>query len=256
MRGEKMIVYIDVVFAINLIFDYSLLLTTDLILKRNANLKKVLLGAFIGELSLITLFVQFNSTSLFVFKVLLSFLMSICTFGYKDKKYTTYNVVYLYLMGIILGGFITYLYNEFKINREYSLKYILILSVSLIGLFIYYKLITKMKNDYNNRYKVIIYYEDKIYEGLGFLDSGNTLASPISGKPIILIEKEYITLHKLKLLPVPFNALNHRGLVYCFKPDRLIVNDKEYKDILVGLSDIKFNLDGVSILLNSKMEGI
>lgn len=114
----------------------------------------------------------------------------------------------------------------------------------------------KFKTNYNNRYTVLIDYENTHYEGVGFLDSGNKLVSPISGKPIILIEKEYITLHKLKLLPVPYNALNHHGILNCFKPEKVMINGIEIDNVLIGLSDVKFNIDGVSILLNARLEGI
>ena len=182
--------------------------------------------------------------------------MSIVAFNYRDFKYTLYNVIYLYLLGIVLGGFVTYLYNEFQINREYSIKYVILLVLSPLILIIYYKLMRKFKTNYNNRYTVLIDYENTHYEGVGFLDSGNKLVSPISGKPIILIEKEYITLHKLKLLPVPYNALNHHGILNCFKPEKVMINGIEIDNVLIGLSDVKFNIDGVSILLNARLEGI
>lgn len=252
----NIIVYVDLVILINFVFDFSLLLSVDLLLKRNAPWIRVILGSLVGGLSIITMFIQFTNVPLFIFKILLSVFMSITTFNYRDFKYTLYNVIYLYLLGIVLGGFVTYLYNEFQINREYSIKYVILLVLSPLILIIYYKLMRKFKTNYNNRYTVLIDYENTHYEGVGFLDSGNKLVSPISGKPIILIEKEYITLHKLKLLPVPYNALNHHGILNCFKPEKVMINGVEIDNVLVGLSDVKFNIDGVSILLNARLEGI
>lgn len=251
-----MIVYIDLVFVINFLFDFCLLLSVDLILKRHTKKTRIIIGSLLGEISMITLFVNFSKAGLLMFKIMLSFIMAIVTYGKKDKKYIFYNVVYLYLSGIILGGFITYLYNQFKINREYSLRYLIILFLSPIILFVYSKLMNKLKNNYNNCYKVIIDYENNHYEGIGFLDSGNKLVSPISGKPIILIEKEYIILHKLKLLPVPYTALNHHGILNCFKPDRLLINNKNVENVLVGISEVKFNIEGCSVLLNARMEDL
>ena len=252
----NIIVYVDLIILINFIFDFSLLLSVDLLLKRNASWIRVILGSLVGGLSIITMFIQFTKVPLFIFKILLSVFMSITTFNYRDFKYTLYNVIYLYLLGIVLGGFVTYLYNEFQINREYSIKYVILLVLSPLILIIYYKLMRKIKTNYNNRYTVLIDYENTHYEGVGFLDSGNKLVSPISGKPIILIEKEYITLHKLKLLPVPYNALNHHGILNCFKPEKVMINGIEIDNVLIGLSDVKFNIDGVSILLNARLEGI
>lgn len=249
-----MIIYVDVVFLINLIFDFSLLLTVDVILKRKAKLTRILFGALVGELSMATMFWKFDTISLSIFKIALSIIMSFAAFGYEDKKYTFYNVLYIYLLGIILGGFITFLYNEFRVNREYSFRYLAILFLSPIVLVAYYHLQKKIKNDYNNRYDVLIEYGEYRLHGTGFLDSGNKLVSPISGRPIILVEKEYLTLHKLKLLPVPYNALNHSGILECFRPDRVTINGVIYKEVLIGVSEIDFHIDGCSILLNSRLE--
>ena len=251
-----MVVYIDLVILINFIFDSSLLLSVDLSLHRSVTWKRVLIGALIGEISILTLFIDFNMFTLTVFKLIISFLMSIATFGYKDIKYTFYNVVYLYFLGIILGGFVTFLYNEFQVNREYSIKYLIILALSPLALLIYRKLTSRLRRDYNARFEVIIEYANNKFEGIGFLDSGNKLVSPISGNTVILVEKEYIAYHKLKLLPVPYNALNHHGIVYCFRPNRVLIDGIERKNLLIGLSEVPFNKDGCNVLLNSRMEDL
>lgn len=249
-------VYIDIVILINLVFDFTLINLVDLLLKRNSQVYRLLLAAIVGEASLVTLFINFSNIEGFIFKVLLGTGMCIVAFGYRNTKYTLINSIYLYLSGIILGGFMTYIYNEFKINRDYSIKYIIVLILGLVFIFIYYKSIVRFKVDYRNRYKVEIDYSDIHYEGIGFLDSGNKLVSPYSGKPIILVEKEYISLHRLKIIPIPYSALNYTGIINCFKPDNVVINGKHIDDILIGLSDKSFNIEGVSILLNAKVEGI
>ena len=251
-----MVVYVEMIILINYIFDFCLLLTVDLTLKRNASIKRLLLSSIVGELSMLTLLFNIDGIYLILFKIGLSFLLSISAFKFKDIKYTFYNVVNLYFIGIILGGFVTFLYNEFSVNREFSLKYLIILLLSPIILLVYYKITKKFKMNYNNRYKVIIDYPYGHYEGTGFLDSGNKLISPFSGKPIILVEKEYIEYHKLKLLPVPYHALNYSGIIPCFKPDKLLINGKETNNVLIGLSEVKFNIYGVTVLLNARMEDL
>lgn len=251
-----MVVYIEVIILINYIFDFCILVTADLTLKRHTNIKRLFLAALFGEMSMIMLVFNISGFSLAVFKIGLSIFLSLVAFKFKDIKYTFYNVANLYFIGIILGGFITFLYNEFSVNREYSLKYLIILLFSPIVLLIYYRLTKRFKINYNNRYKVVIDYPNGHYEGIGYLDSGNKLISPFSGNPIILVEKEYIEYHKLKLLPVPYHALNYNGILNCFKPSRVLVNDIEVNNVLIGLSDVKFNIDGITILLNARMEGL
>ena len=128
--------------------------------------------------------------------------------------------------------------------------------ISPIALYIYHTITKHFRINYNNRYKVVIDYPYGHYEGTGYLDSGNKLISPFSGSPIVLVEKEYIEYHKLKLLPVPYHALNYSGIISCFKPDKLLINGKETNNVLIGLSEVRFNIDGITILLNARMEDL
>lgn len=251
-----MVVYIDLVVLINFIFDASLLLVVDLILKRNVKMKNIAFGALAGELSMITLFINFNRFTNFLFKIALSVIMCVCAFGFKNSKFTFYNTLYLYLVGIILGGFEYYLFNEFQVGGSLGIKYLIVLVLSPLILFVYYKVSKRIKNDYNNRHSVKIVYDGEELVGTGYLDSGNKLVSPISGKRIILVEKEYIVYKKLKLIPVPYTALNHHGLLMCFNPDAVYVDEAKYDNVLIGLSEVKFNIDGVNILLNSRLENL
>lgn len=249
-----MVIYWDVVMLINFVFDFTLLLTVDCLLKRNTSKWRIVLGDLIGELSMLTLFIHFNRFEMFLFKVVLNLAMVVSTFSYKDLKYTIYNGIYLYLIGMILGGFEFYLYNEFRVGGKFGVKYLIVIFLSPLILYIYGKLSRKVKNDYNNRHSLRIVYEGGVFEGTGFLDSGNKLVSPLSGKPIVLVEKEYIMHHKLKLVPIPYNALNHHGLLFCFNPSELFVDGVLYKNVMVGLSEVKFNIDGCNALLNARME--
>ena len=246
-----MTIYIDLVIIINFIFDFVLLLICDLLLKRNVPIKRVLLGSFTGEISLIILFIHLNKLSSFILKTLLSLIMIIVTYGYKSFKYTITNFIYIFLNGIILGGFIYYMSYTFLDSISLSIKYICIEVLALLFSYVYYLFSKKIKINYNNKYTVIIKYNNYKFKGIGYLDSANKLTSPYSGKPIILIEKRYINLKKLKLLPVYYKTLNHAGIIDCFKPEKTIINGKEY-NVLIGLSDTSFNM-GCEVLLNSRM---
>ena len=60
-------VYIDVVILINFMFDFALLGIVDLLLKRQTKISRLLLGAVVGETSLIILFYKSILLFLFVF---------------------------------------------------------------------------------------------------------------------------------------------------------------------------------------------
>ena len=97
-------IYIDLILLLNFGFDFLLLLSVSLILRRNAPIYKLLLGAFIGSISVLTLFMKINSLQLFIIKIIISILMTTTSFKYKNIKYTLKNILYLYISSIVLGG--------------------------------------------------------------------------------------------------------------------------------------------------------
>ena len=96
INGDKVKIYLDLVMILNFFLDFILLLTVSLILKRNIKITKIIIGAFIGGLSIIFLFLNINSLILFIFKLIISILMVLITFGFRSIKYTLINLLYLY----------------------------------------------------------------------------------------------------------------------------------------------------------------
>lgn len=104
-----MIIYIDIVFLINFIFDLLLLLTVNIALKRYSKIFKLFLSALFGSCSLISLFIPLGNFGLFFLKVGIAITMNLIAFGYKNIRYTFYNIIYFFMCSIILGGFLYYL---------------------------------------------------------------------------------------------------------------------------------------------------
>ena len=100
-----MTVYLDLVFFINFFFDSILLFSVALILKRQTNLKKILLGSLFGTVSIFCLFIRLSSISLFLIKFLIALIMVIITFNYKDIRYTFKNI-FIYSKYYFRGFFI------------------------------------------------------------------------------------------------------------------------------------------------------
>lgn len=258
--GDRMKVYVDLVFVLNLYLDFLLVMTTSLVLKRNASLKKIIFSSLLGSGSILFLFWNIPSSFLFFFKLGIAILMMLIAFGYKNLKYFLNNLGYFYMISVILGGFLYYLNLEFSythiglvfINKGLNVNAVVLLIISPIILYIYNSQAKKMKSTYNLTYKVIISLKGgKKYTLNGFLDTGNKLVDPITNKPIILIEKGIIEADKYYY--VPFNSLNNHNLLKCIKPEYIEINNKKYKNYLIGISDKKFSLEGIECVLNNKL---
>lgn len=246
---NRMTVYIDILVVVNFLFDFFLLLTINVALKRFSLIRRLVLASLFGEVTLLSLFIPIPSLGLTILKVFLGVIMVIIAFGYKNMKYTFYNVVYLYMLSVILGGFIYYL------NVEFQISYAIVLAIAPLILYVFILSIKALREVKNYYYKVEIYFDRENYVMTGFLDTGNKLCDPVTNKPIILVNKKKLKgcINIRSPMYVPYSALNYHGLLPCIKPKYIVVNDKLLTNYLIGLSEENFKLNGVDCLLNYKI---
>ena len=240
-----MTIYIDLVILLNYFFDSLILLTVNITLKRNISLKKILFVSLLGELSLLG-FLLYNKYLLILLKLEISLILNILTFKYKDIFYTVTNVLYFYMVSIILGGFIYYL----KLN---NLSYFFILLLVPLILYLYIKQNLNMKTTINKTYPLTIYFPNKRKLSLtGFVDTGNKLRDPVTKKWVVLVNKKLLqgVIRIRTPIYVPYHSLNNKGLVECIKPEKLVIEGKEYTNFLIGLMDSKVMINSSDCILN------
>ena len=255
-------IYLDLVLFLNFIFDFLLLITTSILLRRRVKLYRIFIGALVGSLSILFLFIKITSLQLFLLKLVVSLIMVLITFGYKNLKYTLKNLGYLYMTSIILGGFLYFLNLQLSYKNEgivffhqgLSINYIFLIIFSPIILYIYIKQGIRLRRTYTNYYKVHITMKDKVIKCIGYLDTGNNLIDHITNKPVILINPSLI-----KKIPkyyfTYFNGPNDSGLIKCFRVDKVIIEKYGfYKNVVLGVMHEDLKLDGVDCLLNNRME--
>ena len=97
-------IYLDLVLLINFFFDFILLMSVGIILKRKINIKYIFLGAFIGSLSILILFFNIPNFLLFILKIIFSILMLLVAYPKGDLRYQFYNLIIFYITSIFLGG--------------------------------------------------------------------------------------------------------------------------------------------------------
>ncbi len=250
--GDNMIIYIDIIIILNIFIDFILLLFENILLKRNGKLSRIILASIIGGLSTIILFYIKDNTILLTLKFIISILMVITAFKYKNFYYFKDNIIWLYILSIILGGSLYLFHNNNNLllnTKNLKINIIILILLSPILLYKYVKISKKYKITYSNYYETIIYYDDITLKETGFLDTGNNLTDPYLNRPIILINKELIT-KKVNTFLVPYHTVNNNGLLEVFKPEKIIVNKKTIKNVLIGLTDV--NIRGIKLILNKE----
>ncbi|MFV0275080.1 MAG: sigma-E processing peptidase SpoIIGA [Bacilli bacterium] len=257
-------VYLDLIFILNFIFDFLILFSTGIILRRQINIKKIILGSLIGSVSIIFLFLEINSLILFIYKFIISIIMCIITFRFRNLKYTIKNISYLYSISILLGGFTYFINIQFNYNNDdlifyqesLNTNFILLLFLIPIVIYFYIKQIKELKNNYSNYYKIDIFLKDGNSKNLtAFLDTGNKLYDPYKHRPIILVDKKKIDINikKYKIIYSSYKTIDSTGLLKCVFIDKInIIGVGIRKNVLIGLSN-SINIDGVDCILHTEI---
>lgn len=247
-------VYLDVLFFLNFGFDFLLLTSVSIILRRNAKIKRLLLGGIVGGLSIFLLFLKMNSVQLFLWKFVISVLMILLSFGFRDIRYTSKNLLYLYSMSLILGGILYFLNVTFSYKQEGLVFYHNGLSINVILLFLlsplilrlYTKQMIHLKNHYSHYYEIEIHQEKDIYHLHGFLDTGNHLKDPYTGKPILLVHNKKMYNEIRAPILVPYETASGSSILTCTKVSKIIIKGVgERKNCLIGFLENRIAIDGI-----------
>lgn len=260
-----MTIYIDLVILLNFGIDLLLLFAVAIILRRQTTLRKLLISAIVGSITILSMFIELNSLSLFFIKIIISIIMCLITFGYRNIKYTLNNLFYLYTSSIILGGFLYLLNLECSYKHEglmfyyngLSVNFIVLIILSPIIIYAYVKQGLNLKNNYSNYYNIDIYLETgEVIEATSYLDTGNKLEDPYKKRPIILLNKDLIKIDydHHRLLLVPYDTLNNHGLLKCIVPKSIYIQGIGFRDnFLIGISNEEILIDGVDCILSPKL---
>lgn len=256
-------IYLDLVFLLNFGFDFMLLLSVSVILKRNASFKRLVLGSIIGAFTIFCLFIPLTSLELFLIKFVMSIIMVLVTFSYKNINYSIKNLVYLYMTSIVLGGFLYYLNIEFSYKQEglvfyhhgLSINFIILVLMSPIVLYNYVKQGREKKNIVQYYHQISVSLDNFKCTLIGYLDTGNVLEDPYFHKPIVVINQDIIPENIVsKIIYVPVSTINNHEMMRCFFVDKIEIEGIGVRrHVLVGISPEKIHLDGVDVLLQTRI---
>ena len=162
-------VYVDLLFILNVWIDFLLLLTVSYVLKKFTSIRRILCASFVGGISTIFLFLNVSSTILALLKVLICSLMLLISFSFNSLKSFIENIIYFYLVSIILAGVIYLVRNNYNINNFFN-NFLLLIVTTPIILYVYYRKTKKLNNHYNNLYnQLFLLFQSKSFLSLFLL---------------------------------------------------------------------------------------
>ena len=284
-----MTIYIDVVLIENLIMNYIILLATGVILKNKIKHIRLIIAGLIGAIySILTYVITIGIYSNFFFKLLLSVMMIYVAFNPQNVKKMWKALISFYLTSFVFGGAafaLIYIVKPQEILMRnglflgtYPLKNVLLAGIIGFLIIITTFKIVKTKITKKDIYKEIkIYIDEKVIKINAMLDTGNMLKEPITGVPVIIVEKSILYellpkelldninqilggdlenisenikekyLNKLKF--IPFSSLGKQnGMILGIKPDYIEIieeqNISKSKNMIVGIYEKSLTKDG------------
>lgn len=196
-----MTVYVDIIILENLIMNYIILYATGLISKNKIYYIRIFIASLIGAIYAITEYIsKINIYSNIFIKIFLSIIIVFIAFKPRDVKKLSKQLVLFYLTTFTFGGVATYLIYVLKPQNiiirngvfvgTYVLKTIFV--GAILGtaiLFVAFKFAKSKitKKDMICKVKIKLNGKDKVLNTM--VDTGNMLKEPITGNPVIVVEK-------------------------------------------------------------------
>lgn len=180
--------YVDVLFLVNFMMDYILLLIVRKMLQCTATHGRICIGAAVGSLLtclVVVLPIPYAVVKLILFHVLVNTCM--IRVGLKIKTIRSFlkAIIMLYIGSFLLGGIM-------EVFRPYVRVGSLFLLIAIIGYYLVvaiWKFISYMQRWNQCHYVVDLYLGSEKYQIKGMIDTGNGLRDPISGKPVNILDR-------------------------------------------------------------------
>ena len=271
-------IYIDVLFCVNFIVDYILLLSVQKFVSLPSRIRRLLLGAFLGGASsFVILLPPLPFWLSWLISISEALLMTAAAFAPMNVKTFIRVSSVLFAVSFIYCGFMTAVLMFFspsavtiRNNSVYiGLSPFVLVAATLVcyGVMRLFIFLTGRASYRNKECSAVISYGGNKTEVRGIIDTGNTLHEPFSGECVIVgrdkafgnmvnidklmkcrDEKEYIKGIRL----VPFSSVGGNGLMPAFRPSEITlkIENKEIKvSAYLALCSERNLVEGCDILI-------
>ncbi len=265
-----MIVYADVIFLENLIINYVILYVTILLTKIKKSNFRILISSALGSAYAV---LSIENNNIFC-KLILSIIMIIIIFPTSNFKKILEILAIFYLISFTTGGTaiaLSYFIQEGKINLiegNVLIKFpILVSSMGVtVGIFLLVFAFKSIKRKISKKdiiYDMEIFLKNKSIKIKALLDTGNMLKDPLTQKSVVVVTKRclkkilsdefFINMECIlggdkignienRIKIIPFNSLgNEHGILLGIKSNKVIVDNIEIKDVIIGIYEKEFS---------------
>ena len=254
--------YVDVLFLVNFLMDYLLLLLARKMLKCTATHGNVCLGAALGSLLtciIVVLPIPYAFLKFILFHMFVNTFMIRVGLKIKNMKSFVKAYVLLYIGGFLLGGVMQAVNQYIRVGS-------LFFAIAVGGYFVVSKLwdfIASVQKINQYHCKVDLYLGEKKCQVEGIIDTGNGLRDPISKQPVSILDKtaarQFFGEEKMsRVRYIPYHSIGKKeGLLLAVKIDRMCIygeNECWVEEPLIGVSEETISAEGeYQLILNPNL---
>ncbi|MEW8969146.1 MAG: sigma-E processing peptidase SpoIIGA [Mesobacillus sp.] len=198
-------VYLDVIWALNLLFDAFLLYLTAIILKRQVKIWRLALGGAIGSLFIILTITPLHAAAGHpAGKLFFSIMMVLAAFGYKRFRFFIKSLMTFYVTTFLMGGTLTgvhyFIQFDMDLASNVAMNHIKGFGDPISWLFVLLgfplawhfskrniEQFEMTKIQYESLADVEVRFMEIDFSVKGLIDSGNQLYDPISKMPVMIL---------------------------------------------------------------------
>ncbi|MBO7178707.1 MAG: sigma-E processing peptidase SpoIIGA [Clostridia bacterium] len=194
-----MVIYLDVLIAVNIFVTYIELVCTRVIVKRDTKKAGIIIATLLGGASSLIIFWE-EMPLIFsvVYKLFVGIGISYIAFMPKNKKLFLKVTLAFFLVNFIFGGVMYFaeitfnmtsvIYMNGTVYFDISLLFLVSMTLICYGLLLLGDYILKRRTSENTLYDVKLYFRNETVELKALYDTGNHLTDGVESKPVIIAE--------------------------------------------------------------------
>lgn len=278
-----MVVYVDVLVALNIFVTYFLLLCTRGLLRKTVKRRRLALGAVLGGLYALIIFVpelsDILSVLLNIAACCLIVLAAIPVHTFREflKAFGAFLVVNFAFAGLMLALWLSLhpkgmVYNNGAVYFNIDMKVLVLSTLACYGILSLAGFLLKRRTPDNKIYEIELCHNGKTVSAKALLDTGNALSDGFSDTPVLvavpsvlkallgtdldslfLIKKDFETESSERIRLIPFSTVGDNGVLKAVLIDKVRVPKLGLivQHVLLAQSKEKNLSDEYSVLLSN-----
>ena len=248
-------IYIDVLFLSNLIINFILLYGVGFSVNRKCSFFRNLIAAGVGAAYLcIMFFSKYTLLESLGFKLIISVAMIFLAFSFKRTGDFLKTLAVYYILNFVLAGGVIFANSLLNIcviagGAVYFKTTALSLTLGILAVILFgggfFYIIKKSILSREIEKELTLHYCGNEIKLKAMTDTGNSLIDPLSRASVIVVSRDKLSdilngknpeeLKNFRIIPCT-SATDKSGILYGFKPDKLIYNEKEINAV-IAISD-------------------